>query len=64
MLKDINVIDEDGKKIDDKDNLVILKTPDNVTYYIDIEVAENIIKSLEGQIRLIEAGKREWVKIG
>ena len=54
MLKDISVIDEDGKKIDNKDNLVILKTPDNVTHYIDVEVAENIIKSLEGQLYMIK----------
>jgi hypothetical protein len=54
MLKNISVIDEDGKKIDNKDNLVILKTPDNMIHYIDIELAENIIKSLEGQIYMIK----------
>jgi hypothetical protein len=54
MLKDITVIDEDNKKIDNEDNLIILITPDNMTHYIDVDVAESIVKSLMGQLYMIK----------
>jgi hypothetical protein len=54
MLKEISIVDEDGKKIDDRDNLIILKTPDNMTHYIDVDVAESIVKSLMSQLYMIK----------
>lgn len=56
MLKDIKIIDESGIEIKpDKDRLVVIPVKGK-NEFIDVEAAKDLVRIIQGQINMIEAG--------
>lgn len=56
MLRDIKIIDETGNKIEPVNNQIVLPFGDEKKF-ISVEMAEDIIRILRGQINIINVSK-------